>query len=349
MENQKQSWIRKKLQSLCKKWEKSILSNKTLKCKVVFGPVRSRRLGLVLGINNTPKKVCSYDCIYCPNGQRSCCSICTDSCLSPYELYFSVKNKIDEIKKSGKDIDYILFAGSGDPALDSNLPQQISILREFGYKIAVFTNSALLWNERIQENLMYADYISLKVDTVNEDTWLKINRPHQRLRHDLILKGIKEFSQKFNGELVTDTTLIKNINDISEEIDQLGKFLNSLKRKTSYFMTPIYPTAENYALSPDAETLKKLSGIINENISNSVMLCCPETDEFFATDDFENELLGLLELHPVNETAVKTFANANNRNEQLNEMIENKLINKMEFNGKNYFKMVELKKTELAK
>ena len=69
--------------------------------------------------------------------KHHCCSICTNNCLSPYELHFSVKNKIDEIKKSGKDIDYILFAGSGDPALDSNLSQEISILREFGYKIAV--------------------------------------------------------------------------------------------------------------------------------------------------------------------------------------------------------------------
>lgn len=349
MENKKQSWIRNKLQSLCKKWEKIILSNKTLKCKVVFGPVRSRRLGLVLGINNMKKKVCSYDCIYCPNGQRSCCSICTDSCLSPYELYFSVKNKIDEIKKSGKDIDYILFAGSGDPALDSNLPQEISILREFGYKIAVFTNSALLWNESIQENLMYADYVSLKVDTVNEDTWLKINRPHQRLKYDLILKGIEEFSLKFSGHLTTETTLIKNINDSSEEIDQLGEFLNSLKRKTSYFMTPIYPTTENYALSPDTETLKKLSVIINENISNSLMLCCPEKDEFFATDDFENELLGLLELHPVNEEAVKTFALANSKLEKLTELIENKIIKHLDHNGKTFYAIDESLQTENIK
>lgn len=349
MENQKRSWLYKKLQSICKKFEKNILSNKTLKCKVVFGPVRSRRLGLVLGINNMPKKVCPYDCVYCPNGKKSCCSICTANCLSPYELFFSVKNKIDEIKKAGKDIDYILFAGSGDPLLDNNLPEQISILRQFGYDIAVFTSSALLWNERLQENLMYADYVSLKVDTVNEDTWIKINRPHQRLKYDLILKGIEEFSQKYRGQLVTDTTLIKNINDNPQEIGQLGNFLNSLKRKTSFFMTPIYPTAEKYALSSDAETLKNLFVIINEKVSNSVMLCCPETDEFFATDDFENELLGLLEIHPVNETAVKTFALANSKLEKLTELIENKIIKHLDHNGKTFYAIGESLKTENIK
>lgn len=341
MNNQIINWFKSKLESICLRLENSVLKNKSLKCKVVFGPVRSRRLGLVLGINNVKPNVCSYDCIYCPSGKTNCCSICTNNCLSPYELHLSVKNKLQEINKIGKKINYILFAGSGDPALDSSLSKEISILREFGYKIAVFTNSALLWNENVQESLMFADYVSLKIDTANEETWLKINRPHQRLKYDLILKGIEEFSQKFNGELVTDTTLIKDINDSSEEIEQLGIFLNSLKRNKSFFITPIYPTEENYALSPDTETLKKLSVILNENIFNSIMLCCPETDEFFATDDFENELLGLLALHPVNEEAVTTFANANNTFEKLDEMLKNKVINQMEFNGKKYFAMSE--------
>lgn len=341
MNNRIQNWLRSKFESICKKLEKSVLSNKSLKCKVVFGPVRSRRLGLVLGINNLKPNVCSYDCIYCPSGKTSCCSICTNNCLSPYELYISVKNKLEEIIKYGKKIDYILFAGSGDPALDSSLAKEISILREFGYKIAVFTNSALLWNENIQENLMFADYVSLKIDTVNEDNWLKINRPHQRLRYDLILKGIEQFSQKFKGQLTTETTLIKNINDSSEEIEKLGKFLNSIKRKMSYFMTPMFPPAENYAVSPDAETLKKLSTIITEKVSNSMLLCCPEKEEFFATDDFETELLGLLALHPVNEEAVATFVKANKKTEKLNEMLSNKILKQIEFNGKKYFTLIE--------
>jgi wyosine [tRNA(Phe)-imidazoG37] synthetase (radical SAM superfamily) len=341
MNNETKSWIKTKVETLCTKLEKYILSNKTLKCKVVFGPVRSRRLGLVLGINNIKKKVCSYDCIYCPIGEKSCCSICTNNCLSPHELYFSVKNKIDEIKRSGKDIDYILFAGNGDPALDSNLSQEIEILREFGYKIAVFTNAALLWNENIQENLMYADYVSLKVDTVNEETWLKINRPHQRLRYNLILNGIEQFSKRFNGTLSTETMLIKNINDNEHEIEKIGEFLNTIKRHTSYFMTPIYPTTKSYAVGPDTETLLKLSELIKEKVSNSVMLCCPETEEFFATDDFENELLGLLEMHPVNETAVKTFALANSKIDKLNELIQLKLIKQLENNGKKYYALDE--------
>jgi wyosine [tRNA(Phe)-imidazoG37] synthetase (radical SAM superfamily) len=341
MYNKLSTWFRSKFSLICSKLEKSILSNKSLKCKVVFGPVRSRRLGVVIGINNVKPNVCSYDCIYCPSGKTSCCTVCPNNCLSPYELYISVKNKLDEISRSGKKIDYILFAGSGDPALDSNLSQEISILREFGYKIAVFTNSALLWNENTQENLMCADYVSLKIDTVNEDTWLKINRPHQRLDFNHILKGIEQFSKRFRGYLTTETTLIKNFNDKPEEIEQLGNFLNSFQHQTSYFMTPMYPPDENYAVSLDRETLKKLSPIIKEKVFDSIMLCCPEKEEFFATDDFENELLGLLALHPVNEDAVTTFANANNKIDLLNNLIQKKVIRLLEFNHRKYYTVMD--------
>ncbi|AFH48818.1 Fe-S oxidoreductase [Ignavibacterium album JCM 16511] len=343
MKNKKNSWLRNIVETLCRKLEKSILKDKALKCKVVYGPVRSRRLGLVLGINNVKPGICSYNCIYCQSGKTSCCSICTNNCLSPYELFVSVKNKIEEIKKMGKNIDYILFAGSGDPAIDTSLSQEIQLLREFDYKIAVFTNSALLWNENIQENLMYADYVSLKIDTANEETWLKINRPHERLKYDLILKGIEQFSKKFRGTLTTETMLIKNFNDNENEIKQLGNFLNTLKRNASYFMTPIYPPAEKYAVSPDEDTLKKLSEIIKTNVPNSMMLCCPDKEEFFTTDDFENELLGLLELHPVNEEAVTTFAKANDKIDILQGLLANKLIEKSIFANKKYYKLAETK------
>jgi wyosine [tRNA(Phe)-imidazoG37] synthetase (radical SAM superfamily) len=336
-DNKMKNWVKESIEFICAKLEKNIFSDKNLKCKVVFGPVRSRRLGLVLGINNTKAGICSYNCVYCPIGKTSCCSVCTNNCLSPYELYFSVKNKLEEIKKSGGHIDYIFFAGSGDPALDSCLSKEILLLREFGYKIAVFTNSALIWNKTIQENLLFADYVSIKLDSAFEDTWLKINCPHQRLRYNLILNGIHQFSKKYQGILTTETTLIKDINDTAEEIEQLGTFLNTITRKASYFITPMYPPAESFAVSPDIESLQKLSGVIKEKVTNSVLLCCPETEEFFATDDFENEFLGLLALHPVGVDAVKHFIKGNGHLKLLNDLIEDQTIKEIDYNGIKYY------------
>lgn len=41
-----------------------------LNASPIFGPVRSRRLGLSLGVNMMPAsgKICTFDCIYCENG-----------------------------------------------------------------------------------------------------------------------------------------------------------------------------------------------------------------------------------------------------------------------------------------
>ncbi|MBU2492947.1 MAG: radical SAM protein [Bacteroidetes bacterium] len=336
MANTNKEWVKQKIKFFCKKIEKGILADKSLKCRVVFGPIRSRRLGYVLGINNVKSKICSYDCIYCPSGNTTCYSVCANYCLSPYELHLSVKNKLEELKKSNKKIEYIVFAGGGEATLDSSLSKEISLLREFGYKIAVFTNASLLWNYDIQENLMYADYVSVKIDTVNDDTWMKINRPHRKLDYNVILNGIKEFSQKFNGTFVTETTLIKNLNDNAEEIENLSTYLNSLKHEASYFMTPIYPPSESYAESPDKEILDHLSKMINEKVNKSVMLCCPKTEEFFATGDFENELLGLLSLHPVGVEAVNHFIKDKVEIEKLKDMIKNNVIKEINFNGKKY-------------
>lgn len=333
MGNSIKAWFRKKAESLCEKLENSILSNKSLKCKVVFGPVRSRRLGYVLGINNIKEKACPYNCVYCPVGKTKCCSVCTNYCLSPYELNISVRKKIEALEKSNKKIDYIVFAGSGEPTLDSGLSQEILLLREFGYKIAVFTNSSLLWNNSVQENLMFADYVSLKIDTVNEETWLKINRPHKRLDYSIILNGIKQFSKKFNGTLTTETTLVKNINDNSGEIKKLSEYFKRIKINASYFTTPMYPPSESFAVSPDEATLQHLSQTIKETIPNSVLLCCSKTEEFFVTDDFENELLGWLALHPVNKNSVKKFINSYGGVQKLNSMIDNGIIKEMNFNG----------------
>jgi wyosine [tRNA(Phe)-imidazoG37] synthetase (radical SAM superfamily) len=330
-------WFKQRVESICTMLEKNILSNKSLKCQVVFGPVRSRRLGSVLGINNLKSKICSYNCIYCPSGETSCCSVCSTNCLSPYELHLSVRNKLNELKKRGKEIDYILFAGSGAPTLDLNLSSEILLLREFGYKIAVFTNSSLLWNDNIQQNLMNADYVSLKIDTANEETWLKLNRPHRRLNYNTILDGIKRFSDKFDGVLTTETMLIKNINDNINEIEQLSQFLNTLKYDQSYFMTPRYPPAESYAEHPDAETLQQLSQVIKSKIKNSTLLCCPETEEFFATDDFENELLGLLALHPVRVDAVNYYLKDKENALALRSLLENHSIKQILFNGEKFY------------
>ena len=209
----------------------------------VFGPVPSRRLGQSLGINNIPLKTCSYSCTYCQIGSTNNMQITRNSFFKPDTLIRKVENKINALKKAKKQIDYITFVPDGEPTLDVNLGLEIRLLKQFGIKIAVITNSSLLWMDSVKEDLMDADWISLKIDTLNSEIWHKIDRPHGCLNIKKILTGIIDFASSFKATLVTETMILKNQNDSKECINNIGILLSHIYTASSYLLTPTRPPA----------------------------------------------------------------------------------------------------------
>lgn len=342
------SFLHQKMELFCDKLEMSILKDNADKSGVVYGPVPSRRLGYSLGINNIKRKICTYDCIYCQAGKTTCCSEEKDCCLSPHELYFLVKQKIQSIKKENLHVDYISFVPNGEPTIDGNLDKEIKLLREFGYKIAVFTNSSLLWNDNVKARLINADYVSVKVDTLDEELWEKINRPHCRLRFDKIIQGIREFSNAFDGTLTTETMLIKGMNDNLKEIRATGEFLNNLKHDKAYFTIPIRPTAEPYATIPSKNTLMDLSNYIYANIRDAEMLCCPESGDFSIFDKIENDILGILSVHPMREEALKSMLEKKDLNRSIIDLlVERGDIKRVSYEETTFYSLADIKEQEV--
>lgn len=324
--------------SVCKKLDCCICADSSVREKIVYGPITSRRFGNVIGINNVLCKTCTYNCIYCHGGNMICCSKNRDMCQSPYELYFFVKKKLSEIKAKNVKVNYLHFLANGEPTLDINLWKEITLLREFGYKIAVTTNSSLIWNDDVKENLNYADHVSIKIDTVNETTWRKINRPHMRLNLDVILRGIEEFSAKYRGVLSTDTMLIKDCNDNEEEITGICNFLNTIKRDKSYFTTPVRQTSKNYAHIPEKRTLEKIKDIITSSVKNYELLCCPENDIMIPAGNPEEELLGILSIRPIKEETIDKFSEMHGGDKDIFEnLISKGLVQKVNYEGKYFY------------
>ena len=304
----------------------------------VFGPVPSRRLGRSLGINTIPSKICSYACVYCQAGQTCCRSICRQAYLDPFELFSIANKQIQKLTEQEVPIDYISLVPNGEPTLDLRMREIIHLLREFGYRIAVFTNSSLLWNESVRESLYSADYVSVKVDTVNEATWLRINRPHSRLNLEQILEGIVEFAKTFRGVLTTETMFVKNMNDTLGEVHNLATYLATVKRTTSYFTIPIRPPAEAYAVAPVQTTLAGLSQCVKETIPRSEMLCCPEASEFDGVGEVEDAIMGILAVHPMTEAAMKDFlAKKQAGTNTLRGMVDKKLVHNVDFRGTTFY------------
>jgi len=160
---------------------------------VVYGPVPSRRLGHSMGVNNIPPKTCSYSCIYCQLGNTINMQVERQAYYKPEEIAQAVKKKLAQklaqVRERKEPIDYLTFVSDGEPTLDSNLGKEIELLNSLDIKTAVITNASLIWREDVRQDLQKADWVSLKVDTVNKEVWHKIDRPHKSLNLEEILDG----------------------------------------------------------------------------------------------------------------------------------------------------------------
>lgn len=75
---------------------------------------------------------------------------------------------------------------------------------------------------------MNTDLVSVKVDSTHEKIWQIINRPYHKLKLDSILRGILEFSKDYNGELTTETMIVKNLNDDENQLKDIARYLASV-------------------------------------------------------------------------------------------------------------------------
>ena len=142
---------------------------------ITFGPVPSRRLGRSLGINNIPPKVCTYSCVYCQVGKTRRMQVERCPFYEPEGIFKSVRKQVLKAKKRGESIDYLTFVPDGEPTLDTNLGDEIDLLKSIGIKIAIITNASLIYREDVREDLMKADWVSLKLDSIRKASWRKIN------------------------------------------------------------------------------------------------------------------------------------------------------------------------------
>ena len=274
---------------------------------LTFGPVPSRRLGQSLGVNNIPPKSCTYSCVYCQLGETVNMRVVRDSFYNPEEILKDVEKKIKLAINKGEIIDYLTIVPDGEPTLDINLGKEIEALKPLGFKVAVISNASLAWKEDVRNDLCKADWVSFKIDAVSEDIWRKINRPHKSLQLNKILQDISEFSRVFNGELATETMLIRDINDNKEEIEKIANFIAGLKNAKSYISIPTRPPTEKWVEPATEDTVNTAYQIFNEEFIKTEYLIGYEGNAFAFTGNVEEDLLSITSVHPMREEAVNEF------------------------------------------
>ena len=307
---------------------------------IVFGPVPSRRLGRSLGINNIPAKVCTYSCVYCQLGATIKERVERRRFYRPEHIFKAVVGIVEEARERGEKIDYLTFVPDGEPTLDIALGREISMLRELGVRIAVITNASLMHRPDVREDLSEADLVSLKLDAVSENVWLRVNRPHSSLKLDDILSGMLRFAEEFDGDILTETMLIERVNSKKEEITLIAEFLSELKPDRAYVAIPTRPPAEDWVKPADEHFIniayQKFSGKLGKG--RVEYLIGYEGDAFALTGNVVEDLLSITSVHPMREEAAKKFLEkAETHWDVINELIKEGKLIELEYEGHKFY------------
>lgn len=200
----------------------------------IFGPIRSRRLGVSLGVNLSPNdgKICSFDCVYCEAGYNSQ-GAGTSGLPKPEEVRVQLEEKLSAMLAGGEQLDVITFSGNGEPTLHPQFGEIIDdtiALRDKYFpnvKISVLSNSTRLGDDRVVEALRKVDNNILKLDSAITSTMRLIDQPAMP---SFTSEGVIEQIAQFGSQCVVQTMFLRGEhegqkidNTIPDEIEALIK------------------------------------------------------------------------------------------------------------------------------
>jgi wyosine [tRNA(Phe)-imidazoG37] synthetase (radical SAM superfamily) len=181
--------------------------------EIIFGPVKSRRLGVSLGINLLPttRKICNFNCIYCECGWALHPDIKSSVLPARAVVKSALEKKLSEMTAAEMKPDVITYAGNGEPTLHPDFPAIIddSIeLRDKYFpeaKIAVLSNATRVSDPEIREALLKVDQNILKLDSAIDATISVHNQPSVNVNSKELIKNLAEF----NGRLIIQTLFLR--------------------------------------------------------------------------------------------------------------------------------------------
>ena len=228
--------------------------------EIIFGPVKSRRLGVSLGINLLPNnsKFCNFNCIYCECGW-------TKDKMPKINFHTRSKvkkmlsEKLGEMSGNNEKLDIITFAGNGEPTLhpefDKIIDDTIEIRNELfpSAEIAVLSNSTMLHKNKVLSALKKIDKNILKLDSADINTIKLLNNPQGHYNLDYIIDNLAEF----DGDFILQTMFVKGkyegkIVDNTTD-DEVNAWLN-LVREINPKQVMIYTIARDTP-APDLEKI----------------------------------------------------------------------------------------------
>jgi len=231
----------------------------------LYGPIKSRRLGVSLGINLTLPKTCSFDCLYCQIGKTGNLTLSRLEYVKISQIIEELKEWIDNGKNDLSCLDYITLSGSGEPMLNSGIGELITYLKGLSNaKIALITNASLLYEASLRKEISKADLIVPSLDAVTQELFVKIDRPHKGLMIEDIIEGLISLRREFKGKIWLEVMLVKGVNDDIRHIRKLKEVIERINPDKIQLNSPVRTASEAGILSVSRPKLKKIANILGE-------------------------------------------------------------------------------------
>lgn len=264
--------------------------------KYLFGPVPSRRLGMSLGVDLVPKKVCTLDCVYCEVGKTTLLT----AERKPYILYEKVVAELAHYFENSPLPDYITFSGSGEPTLNSRLGDVLGYIKQKqpNVPVAVLTNGTLLYDEQVRQELLQADLVLPSLDAATSAVFEKINRPAAQLTVQKHIQGLIDFAREFGGRIWLEIFVLPHYNYTNAELLKMKDIIEQIEPESVQLNTLDRPGTEDGLVAATHSQLERIQELWQaENVK--IIAAAPKRKQNKSyRKDAENAILGTITRRP---------------------------------------------------
>ncbi|WP_103596854.1 radical SAM protein [Campylobacter concisus] len=298
---------------------------------VVFGPINSRRFGMSLGIDLSPKqKSCNFDCVYCElKGAKPVEEI--EKPQSVNEIISALK----EALKAHQNIDVITLTANGEPTLYPHLKELVAKVNEIKgkAKTLILSNGSGVRDQKICEALQGLDIVKFSLDSAVQGTFKKIDRNKSGIEVGELVKAMAKFRKEFKGELVLEILVVAGFNDKEEEFTALNEAINEITPHRVDVGTIDRPPAYNVK-GVDASRLEELASKIK-----GVPVTIARAHKIEQKYEFsKSEILAMLERRP--QTTANVEENFSEHSKQiLNSLLQDGVVYQTDVAGVKFYKL----------
>ncbi|HED7286716.1 TPA: radical SAM protein [Campylobacter jejuni] len=299
--------------------------------KILFGPVSSRRFGRSLGIDLSPsKKQCNFDCVYCELDPKKA--------QEKQDEIISIDKIISEVKvvlEKNVEFDFLTLTANGEPSLYPYLNELILSLRSIAKdkKLLILSNGTAVLDEDKFNALLKLDVVKFSLDSAVTKTFYRIDRALKNIDLEKMIEKMADFRARFNGDLIMEILVVKDLNDNEEEFKALNQALKKIMPLRVDLSTIDRPPA--YAVKKvSEEKLLELSKLID----STPVLLAKRHYEGEKLSFNEEELLKMLHLRSQSEIDIEAKFDEQSKT-LLNQLIKEKKVKILDLAGIKFYKV----------